>query len=71
MLVQVAEDGDADDDHDYAEGDETVAWGEERPVVGGVALEERDFGEYEEYWFIFRQLAGVGEDDGGGYGGER
>lgn len=49
MFVQVAEDGDADDDHDYAKGNEPVGWGEERPVVGGVALEERDFGEYEEY----------------------
>lgn len=49
LFVQVAEDGDADDDHDDAEGDESVAGGEERPVVGGVALEERDFGEYEEY----------------------
>lgn len=47
LFVQVAEDGDADDDHDDAEGDEAVARGEKRPVVGGVALEERDFGEYE------------------------
>ena len=53
MFVQIAEDGDADDDHDYAEGDEPVARGEERPVVGGVALEERDFGEYEEYYSFF------------------
>lgn len=50
MLVQVAEDGDTDDDHDYAECDEAMAWGKEWPVVGGVALEERDLGEYEEYW---------------------
>ena len=49
MLVQVSENGDADDDHDYAEGDEPVAWGEERPVVGRVAFEEGDFGKYEEY----------------------
>ena len=49
MLVQIAEDGDADDDHDYAEGDEPVARGEERPIVGRVAFEEGDFGEYEEY----------------------
>ena len=48
LFVQIAEDGDADNDHYYAEGDESVAWGEERPVVGGVALEEGDFGEYEE-----------------------
>lgn len=46
-LVQIAEDGDTDDDHDDAQGDEAVARGEERPVVGGVALEKRDFGEYE------------------------
>ena len=26
-----------------------MARGQERPVVGGIALEERDFGEYEEY----------------------
>lgn len=49
MFVQIAEDGDADDDHDYAQGDESVARGEERPIVGGVALEERDFREYKEY----------------------
>lgn len=49
MFVQVAEDGDTDDYHDYAKGDESVAGGEERPIVGGVALEERDFGKYEEY----------------------
>ena len=48
LFVQVAEDGDPDDDHDDAEGDESVGRGEERPVVGGVALEERDLGEYEE-----------------------
>lgn len=53
MFVQVAEDGDADDNHDYAEGDEPVARGEERPVVGGVALEEGDFGEDEEYCSFF------------------
>lgn len=52
-FVQVAEDGDADDDHDYAEGDEPVARGEERPVLGGVALEEGDFGEDEEYCAAF------------------
>ena len=40
LFVQIAEDGDTDDDHDDAEGDEPVARGEERPVVGGVALEE-------------------------------
>ena len=49
MFVQVTENGDANNDHYYAKGDEAVTWGEERPVVGGVALEERDFGEYEEY----------------------
>ncbi len=49
MFVQIAKDGDTDDDHDYAESHKSVAWGEKRPVVGGVALEERDFGEYEEY----------------------
>ena len=48
MFVQVAEDGDADDDHDDAEGDEPGAWGEEGPVFGSVALEKGDFGEYEE-----------------------
>lgn len=53
MFVQVAEDGDADDNHDYAEGDEPVARGEERPVVGGVALEEGDFGKDEEYCSCF------------------
>ena len=50
-FVQVAEDGDAEDDHDYAEGDEPVARGEERPVFGGVPLEEGDFGEDEENCF--------------------
>ena len=49
MLVQIAEDGNANDDHDYAEGDEAVARGEERPIVGRVAFEEGDLGEYEEY----------------------
>lgn len=57
LFVQVAEDGDSNDDHDYAEGDESVARGEERPIVGGVAFEERDFGEYEEYC-SFSSVAG-------------
>ena len=48
MLVQIAENGDADDDHDDAEGDEAVAWGEEGPVLSGVALKKGDLGEYEE-----------------------
>ena len=48
LFVQVAEDGDADDDHDDAEGNEPVARREEGPVFGGVALEKGDFGEYEE-----------------------
>ena len=52
MFVQIAEDGDTDDDHNYAECDESVARGEEGPVVGGIALEERDLGEYEEYCSI-------------------
>ncbi len=29
-----------------------MARGEERPVIGGVALEEGDFGQYEEYWSL-------------------
>lgn len=31
FFVEVAEDGDADDGHEYAEGDEAVGWGEEGP----------------------------------------
>ena len=42
LFVQVAK------DHDDAESDEPVAWGEEGPVFGGVALEKGDFGEDEE-----------------------
>ena len=62
LLVQVAEDGGADDDHDDAEGDEAVARGEERPVLGGVAPEERDFGEDEEdcSFFFARQRLAIG-----------
>lgn len=65
MFVQIAEDGDTDDDHDDAEGDEPVARGEERPVIGGVALEERDFGEDEKYCSF---SSAAGQDVKGGKG---
>ena len=41
-LVEVSENGDAQDDHEDAEGDEARGWGEEGPVVGDVAAEEAD-----------------------------
>ena len=44
-FVEVAEDGDADDDHEDAEGNEAGAGGEEGPVGCCVAFEEADFGE--------------------------
>ena len=44
FFVEVTEDGDADDDHEDAEGDEARAWGQEGPICGCVALEEADLG---------------------------
>lgn len=49
MLVEIAEDGDADDDHHASESDEAGGWREERPVVGNVIAEEREFGDDEKY----------------------
>lgn len=49
FLVEVAEDGDAEDGHEDAEGDEAVGGGEEGPVAGEVGAEERGFGEEEEH----------------------
>lgn len=46
-LVEVAEGGDAEDDHEDAEGDEAGAGGEEGPVGRDVAAEEANFGDYE------------------------
>lgn len=47
LLVEIAEDGDADDDHYDAESDEAGGRREKRPVVGNVVTEEREFGDDE------------------------
>ncbi len=49
-FVQVAEDGDAEDYHEGAEGDEARAGGEEGPGAGEVGAEEGEFGEDECHW---------------------
>ena len=41
LLVEIAKDGDADDDHYDAESDEAGGRREKRPVVGNVITEER------------------------------
>lgn len=41
LFVQVSEDGDAEDDHENAEGHEARLRAEEGPVAGNVASEER------------------------------
>lgn len=50
FFVQVAEDGDAEDDHEGAEGDEAGGGGEEGPAAGEVGAEEGEFGDYEGHW---------------------
>lgn len=49
MLVKIAEDGDADDHHHAAKGDETGGGCEKWPVAGNVVAEEREFGDDEKY----------------------
>lgn len=44
FFVEVSEDGDADDAHEDAEGDEAVGGGEEGPAAGEVGAEEGGFG---------------------------
>ena len=50
FFVEVAQDGDAEDDHKGAEGDEAGGRGEEGPVPGDVGAEEGEFGEHESDW---------------------
>lgn len=53
FFVEVSEDGDPDDYHEDAEGEEAVGGGEEGPVTGEVAAEEGGFGEDKEhYWEV-------------------
>ena len=46
-FVEVAEDGDAENDHEGAKGDEAGGGGEEWPRAGDVGAEEGEFGEDE------------------------
>lgn len=50
FLVQVSEDGDADDAHEDAEGDEAMGGGEEGPGAGEVGAEEGGLGQDEEHY---------------------
>ena len=43
-FVEITQDGDTEDDHYDAEGDEAGGGAEEGPVVGYVAAEHADFG---------------------------
>lgn len=47
LLVEIAEDGDADDDHHESESDEAGGGRKKRPVVGNVVAKERQFGDDE------------------------
>ena len=49
-FVEVAEDGDAEDDHEGTEGDEAGGGGEEGPGAGEVGAEEGEFGDDEGHW---------------------
>lgn len=62
FFVEVAEDGDADDGHEDAEGDEAVGGGEEGPGAGEVGAEEAGFGDDEEHC----SLSKVSKGDFGG-----